>query len=51
LRKPKPEKAGSGLLPAVFAASRARAGTPGFLNSITTSGRPLTKPTRSGRQM
>jgi hypothetical protein len=28
----------------------ARAGTPGFLNSITTSGRPLTNPTKSGRQ-
>jgi hypothetical protein len=27
----------------------ARAGTPGFFNSMTTSGRPLMKPTKSGR--
>jgi hypothetical protein len=26
-------------------------GTPGFFNWMTTSGRPLTKPTKSGRQV
>ncbi len=28
--------------------AEASAGTPGFFNSMTTSGRPLTKPTKSG---
>jgi hypothetical protein len=26
-------------------------GTPGFFNSMTTSGKPLTKPAKSGRQV
>lgn len=34
-----------------FSSNAARAGTPGFFNSMTTSGRPLTKPTKSGRQV
>lgn len=34
-----------------FSSNAVRAGTPGFLSSITTQGRPLTKPTRSGRQV
>jgi len=34
-----------------FSSNAARAGTPGFFNSMTTSGSPLTKPTKSGRQV
>ena len=32
-----------------FSSNAACAGTPGGFNSMTTSGRPLTKPTKSGR--